>query len=228
MWNHTTTPKPDFSAYDVLVVGSTYGVDQDFAGAGFFGLGVSARGVLENRTEIAAARGTRTFLSGQDADWHDLNNVQNRDNGPKGFMINAVNWATSGTGLGIVSMTAGWGGSIGPGIAGWWDHADSFLRNEVLGKFTFVDREAVLIGAGQEGFPINEGLTSAGLSNWATSSHALFDVKLAGYAAINLDSAGRAVTLVTEGREGGGTGGGDDTPAPIPLPAAAWLMLGAL
>ncbi|MEL6678938.1 MAG: VPLPA-CTERM sorting domain-containing protein [Pseudomonadota bacterium] len=218
----------DFTSYDVLVVGSTYGVDQNINGNGFFGLGVSAQGVLDNKAGIEAARGNRTFLSGQDADWHDLNGPRARSDGPRGFMINAVNWAASGTGLGIVSMTDRH--LSGPASnRGWWNDQDSFLKDEVGTSAFAYDSEVVNIGPGQDTFPVNEGLTSRGLSNWRTSSHACF-TNVATYTAINLapfrtDTCG--VTLVTAAAADGDTGGGD-TPSPVPLPASAFLLIAAL
>lgn len=233
-WNEAD-PVPDFTAFDVLVVGSTFQVDGIVSSGlasgrdglsynvpdGYFGLGVSARQVVDNSSAIAAARGERTFLSGQDADWHYLNNQVFRPfNGPEGFLINAVNWAASGAGLGIVSMTD----RINAG-AGWWTEPGSFLAGEIGTGVRLLNDNSVFIGDGQETFPINAGLTSAGLSNWGTSSHAAFD-PIDGYAQINFtgpNSSGLGVTIVTEAFVDGGT-----TVPPIPLPAGAWLLLGGL
>jgi hypothetical protein len=225
----------DFFAYDVLVIGSTYAVDQNFGSGtggstGYFGNGISAQGVLDNKDEISAARGDRTFLSGQDADWHDMNNKQDQDDGPKGFMINAVNWAASGDGLGIVSMVDRYYLGASGGI-GWWDNPDSFLAEE-LGDDAFAfQSNQVFIGIGQDTFPINEGLSSAGLSGWSTSSHACFD-DIFGFTRINFSQAndnGCGVTIVTSGQEGcGTTGPGSGSPNIVPLPAGMWLILTAL
>ncbi|QJF51339.1 VPLPA-CTERM sorting domain-containing protein [Roseobacter ponti] len=235
-WNLTFwdgTSDPGFENYDAFVIGSTCnsnGTGNCSGSAGFFGNGVYADGVLAYGDEIEAARGddSRTFLSGQDADFHQFNNLPGVDNGPQGFIINAVNWAASGVGLGIVSMTADIPSSLG---SDWWTLPDSFLADEipVADVFAF-NSETVNIGAGQENFPVNEGLTSAGLSNWSTSSHACFN-EIAGFTRINFAPQGAGecgVTIVTSGAEGGDTGGGDSTTNPIPLPAGIWLMMGGL
>lgn len=231
-WNITMwdgTYDPGFANYDVLVVGSTCNVTGtgDCGGrVGFYGTGVKSDGVLSYGAEIAAARGSRTFLSGQDADWHHTNNRQNQDDGPKGFLINAVNWASTGSGLGVVSMV-----DRVLNDNGWWTATNSFLAGEIGSTVFHHQSETVTIGAGQENFPVNEGLTDAGLSNWRTSSHACFD-ELAGYTRINFapHSSGSdcGVTLVTAGLEDGGTDGGDEETPVVPLPATGWLMIAAL
>ncbi|MGQ8363913.1 hypothetical protein [Glaciecola sp. 1036] len=193
LWDNSVMPTPDFSAYDVLVIGSYL--------TGSFNMGQTPDGVLANRAQIENARGSRTLITGQDADWHDLNNRPDQDDGPKGFLINAVNWAASGTGLGVVAMPD----QINS--AGWWMDPESFLRNELMGNVNYFNTNGVFLGAGQETFPINEGLSSAGLSNWNTSSHVIFD-DIDGYVGINFEgpnSTGRAITIVTEGQEDGGT-----------------------
>lgn len=233
LWDASTGTGPTggFNAYDVMVIGSTcnFSSSGNCGGSnGFFSNGVFVDGLIGLKSDIETARGTRTFLSGQDADWHDKNNRQDQDDGPKGFMINAVNWAASGTGLGIVSMTDRISNNDG-----WWTAAGSFLKDEVGANAFDFQSETVTIGAGQETFPINEGLTSAGLSNWNISSHACFD-DIGGFTRINFAPQGSSgecgVTIVTSGLESGGTSGGnEDTPAAVvPLPAAAWLLLTGL
>lgn len=213
LWDAVTNPNPDFTRYDVLVIGSYQ--------TGQFNLGANPRGVLNNKSAIEAARGNRTLLTGQDADWHDLNNLRNRDNGPKGFMINSVNWAASGEGLGIVSMPDSY---LRPG---WWFDPDSFLRDELLGNVRYFNDNSVFLGAGQENFPINEGLTSRGISNWSTSSHLGFSAGLEGYVGINFsgrNSTGLPITVVTAGQEDGGTI--PDTPVVSVSEPSTLLLLG--
>jgi len=229
-----------FGNYDVLVVGSTCntGSSTNCSGSGFFGTGVTSTGVLSNEADIAAARGNRTFLSGQDADWHyafDSTPGPFVDDGPKGFLINAVNWAASGTGLGIVSMTDRYLNN-----AGWWTADNSFLKDELGAAPFWQQAEDVNIGPGQDDFPINEGLSSAGLSFWSTSSHACFDA-VSGYTAINiagdLSNSGESsrtkdgcgVTIVTSAGADGDTSGGDSADLnPVPLPAAGWMLIAGL
>ncbi len=232
LWNYSADPTPTFSDYDVLVVGSTYGIDQSYAyGAGgttgFFGNGVFATGILAHGEAIARARGSRTFLTGQDPDWHDYNNRPDQLDGPVGFAVNAVNWAGSGEGLGIVSFSDRY--HLGPfADVGWWTAPGSFLADELGGSVFALQSDSVYLGAGQQDFPVNEGLTSAGLSGWRTSAHAAFgDVE--GYVPVNFnlpDSGGLGVTIVTAGQESGATSG--KSPSPVPLPAPAALLVGAM
>lgn len=211
LWN-SSDPTPTFSAYDVLVIGSSQ----------TFGMGFDATRLLGAKSEIEAARGTRTFLSGQDADWHYINGPGARDDGPRGFLINAVNWAGSGTGLGIVSLADGWAGSGSQ----WWSNANSFLAAELAGTTAYFQEESVVIPAATAGFPVNEGLTTAGLSNWGTSSHSGFTSVPTGYLSINDSGSfqGRYVTIVTEAYAGGCTTGCGDQPTPVPAPPTLLLM----
>lgn len=204
---------PTFSDYDVLFIGTA---------DGGFGTGMDSTRLLNAKAAIAAARGTRTFLTGQDGDWHAQ--YDTRVDGARGFVINAVNWAASGTGLGIVSMTDGWEGTGSQ----WWLNENSFLRDELIGYVSYFQEESVVIPSETATFPVNEGLTTAGLSNWGVSSHAGFNKEIAGYLSINDAGTkpGYAVTIVTEGTAGGSTGGGDDDTQSVPEPATM-LLLGA-
>ncbi|MGV1100527.1 PEP-CTERM sorting domain-containing protein [Thiovibrio sp. JS02] len=200
---------PDFSQYDVFVIGSPdYG----------FSTGMDPARLLASKDAISSARGSRTFLSGQDADWH----AQYSEPGAVGFVIDAINWAASGTGLGIVSMTDGWSGSGSM----WWLDDDSFLKAELDGYVSYFQEESVVIPSGMETFPVNEGLTTASLSNWGTSAHAGFDKTMPGYTSINDAGShpGWAVTIVTAGYEGGDTSGGDDDNNEVPEPATMVLF----
>lgn len=212
IWN-AGDPQPDFTAYNVLVIGSSQA----------FGMGFNATRLLAAKSAIEAARGTRTFLSGQDADFHYINSPGAIDNGPRGFLINAVNWAGSGAGLGIVSLPDGWQGTGGQ----WWTNPASFLAAELAGTASYFQEESVVIPGATAGYPVNEGLTTAGLSNWGVSSHAGFSSMPTGYTSIN-DSGSRPgsfVTILTESEAGGCTTGCGGT---VPAPATPALLLAAL
>ena len=224
-WNVTLwedgSSDPMFGDYDVFIIPSWLsGMDPDR--------------LLDAKDEITDARGSRTFLSGQDADLHYLGSPGARDNGPRGFFINAVNWASSGSGMGIVALADGWAGSG----SSWFTDTESFLYDELLGNTSYFQEETVQILSGQEDFAVNEGLTTAGLSNWGTSSHMGFSVDTEGYEVIN-GAGGNdlfAVTIVTEGFADGGTGGGDDDDdnddddsiTEVPAPTSITLMSLAL
>lgn len=92
-------PAPDFSAYDVLVIEtSSVGNFEDD--------GPNYDGVLNNQAAITAARGSRTLLTGLDPDqlYLPFFGGNQADDGPRGLIVNFVNWAGSGTGLGIVAF----------------------------------------------------------------------------------------------------------------------------
>ena len=45
------------------------------------------------------------MVTGQDADWHYINCPGPRNfDGPQGFLLDAINWAGSGTGMGAVFL----------------------------------------------------------------------------------------------------------------------------
>ena len=108
--------------------------------------------------------GDRLLLTGQDADWHYMNFPGPASfNGPQGFLLDAVNWAGSGTGLGLVALgQLGNGDTVNFGLSGY----------SSLGGST----DNVQIPAAMATFPINTNLTSAGLSNWSTSAHDIFGI----------------------------------------------------
>ena len=149
-------------------------------------------------TNSAADYG-RVMLTGQDADWHyQYGPGPTSFDGPAGFLIDAINWAGSGTGMGGVFL-----GSTGNGIF------------SGLGTDSGGDNTVVIPGA-YSAFPINVGLTSDGLSNWGTSAHTSFNgYDTTQWAGINvgpdlgLDANGNPIpiTIVTAETAGGGTGG---------------------
>ena len=173
-WNPEDTA-PTFSDYDVFVIG---------AGVTTGPFTFDPNGIFNNKSAIEAARGSRTFLSGQDADSHySFNNTAS--NGAFGFLANAVNWAGSGTGMGIVALSDGWYPQSNPINRRWWLNENSFLKNELEGYVSYFLEQNVVIPTETSDFPVNEGLTTAGLSNWNTSAHAGFNKNIPGYLSIN-------------------------------------------
>ncbi len=196
-WDNGTMPS---GSYNALVVASPQGgwnTYPDYAAL----------------VAAAPSFGNRVMVTGQDADWHYLNGTPSATtfDGPQGFLIDAINWAGSGTGMGAVLLGANSatysGGNILASLSG-------------LGTATDSGSNTVNIPAAFATFPINEGLTSAGLSNWSTSSHNSwtgFDTSL--WTGINVDGSGNAVTLVSAATASGGTGSGT-----VPEPATLALL----
>jgi len=147
--------------------------------------------------------GNREFITGQDADFHlTFGPGATNFDGPRGFLRDAINWAGAGTGLGLVLLSPGEGAislsSLGiTGISG--DSGGT---------------ESVVIPGAFAGFPINTNLTSAGLSNWHTSSHDNWTSVSSAWTGINTDGGSGFVTLVSADSAGGGIAG---TPEPASL-----------
>jgi len=196
------------------------------------------RGILKNKAAIEAARGERTFISGSDADvhaiWGDTGRAPPDSTGKKqrvtcskpisatcwdgalGHLVNAVNWAGSGRGLGIVSLVAGEHPN-----ARWWLDPNSFLSAELKGFVTIwgagTKRENnPVIPAVAQSYPLNSGLTSKGLSNWNNSFHGGISQSVPGYAPIvnSTSYPNTAVAVATSRFASAGTEG------PLPAPAA--------
>ena len=208
------SPAPAFARFNVLVVQSgeahftahhsPYLGDADLKKRH---VPPDCSGILKNKTAIEAARGERTFISGSDADVHAINgdtgnappnplgkmqfvtchpSITGKScwDGALGHLVNAVNWAASGRGLGIVSLVA----AEFPG-SHWWLDRRSFLRNELDGFVAIwaPDRTREnhpVIPAAAQGHALNSGLTSKGLGNWNTSFHAGFSHSIPGYAPV--------------------------------------------
>lgn len=193
-WNLTyfspASATPNFAAFDVLVIESGEAFRTGAPGGPLATPNYS--GILNNKAAIEAARGDRTFISGADSDFHtvrgDTGNIPDVPDPPGGkcvpaitsadcwdgalgHSVNAVNWAASGNGLGIVSFLDG---EFLPG-AFWWTHPDSFLRSELDGYVSYAGSDnAPIIDLLAASYPLNFGLTSLGLSDWDNSFHAFF------------------------------------------------------
>lgn len=203
-WNLTffgpTDPTPDFSKFNVLVIHSGEAFRTGAPGMPLATPDYS--GILNNKAAIEAARGNRTLISGSDADFHAVRgdsgscgSVSYCFDGALGYVINAINWAAGGSSLGVLSFVDGdFPGSF------WWDKPGSFLGSELHGFVTSFLENTVVITPVQATYPMNQGLTSRGLSNWNNSFHAGFLKTIPWYAG-TLDSGSRpqyAVTIATE------------------------------
>lgn len=209
-WNitfwHPGDATPNLSNFNVLVTQSSVSFTNNYSG------------ILNSESAIQSARGSRTFITGQDADYHYIYGPGPVDNGPRGFLIDAVDWAGSGTGLGVVDLQGD----------GWELNSNSFLASTLSGYTYGYTGNNVVIPSGSTGYPVNAGLTSAGLSNWNESYHEVYSKPVPGYTSINDsgDYSGYAVTILTQSEASGGTTG-----SVAPLPATAWaglVLLGGL
>ncbi|KIO49416.1 PEP-CTERM sorting domain-containing protein [Nitrosospira sp. NpAV] len=219
-WNLTywdaNSAAPDFSAYNVLVVESGESFRTGATPNGPLAI-PDYGGILDNKVAIEAARGDRTFITAADSDFHalrgDTGNIPDDPSAPDGggkcapaltapscwdgavgHSVNAINWAGSGNGLGIVSFLDG----EHPGSF-WWTNANSFLRDELAGHVNYAGADqSPVINPLQAGYAFNSGLTSQGLSDWDNSFHATF-LPIDGYTQI-VDSSlrpGSAVAIAT-------------------------------
>ena len=194
-------PAPDFAAFNVLVIHSGEAFRTEATPSGPLAT-PNYSGILNNKAAIQAARGERTYLSGADGDFHALRRdtgVSNQTdpehwNGALGYAVNAINWAGSGNGLGIVSFVD----REFPGST-WWDDPNAFLHDELAGKTTAQRDNLPVIPAAAATFPLNYGLSSAGLSNWTNSFHGRFVMPIPGYTSIVDSAVGPqfSVTIVT-------------------------------
>lgn len=206
-WNSSDAAKSalDLSNYDVLVI----------AGYGSYGYNP----LWSSKTDLQTVRGNRTFLSGQDADFHET--YGSCASCAATFLSNAVNWAAAGSGLGIVGMN----------IGSFASNSNSFLYTELLGYTSYNGGNTVIIPGATAGYPVNAGLTSAALSNWNSSYHETFATNTPGYTTINLSgdsyvpSDFAAVTILTESEAAGGT---TSTPEPASMVLMATGLVGII
>lgn len=219
-WNLTywepNTPAPDFSAYNVLVIESGEAFRTGATPGGPLAI-PDYSGILNNKAAIEAARGERTFITAADSDFHalrgDTGNIPDDPNAPDGggkcapalsasscwdgalgHSANAINWAGSGNGLGIVSFLDG----EHPGSF-WWTNVNSFLHDELAGHVNYAGSDQnPIINPLEATYSLNAGLTSQGLSDWDNSFHATF-LPIDGYTPV-VDSSlrpGSAVAIAT-------------------------------
>lgn len=187
-------PTPTFTNYDVLVIQNAEGfrtrptpADPDIA--------PDFTGILSNKLAIEAARGDRTLVSGSDADFHairgDSGNCSPIDvcflyDGAVGYVVNAINWAGNGQGMGVVSF---YHGELLGGF--WWNHPNSFLSAELTGRYSAArDNQPPVVAD----LPLNRGLTPTGLSNWTNAFHGRF-ADIPGYTGVQFAASAPTLAL---------------------------------
>lgn len=176
--------------FDVLVVGSSSG------------------GASGSLLSALPTFGDRVFVTGQDADYHlTYGPGASSFDGPRGFLRDAINWAGSGTGLGVVVLSPGEGAiSLASlGITG--------ISSDIGASNT------VVIPTDYSAYPINTDLTSGGLSNWNTASHDVWTSVSSDWTGINTNGDTGYVTLVSATTASAPIAGVD-----VPEPASAALI----
>jgi len=196
-WNGGAQPA---GAYNVLVAASPEGGWTQYPNY------TSLAGAITGAGGTSSYFGSRVMLTGQDADWHYQNNPgPGNFNGPAGFLIDAINWAGSGSGMGGVMLATGDELDGGGALPGQLNLYSYFAGS---GHDAGYD-DSVNIPAAYSTYPINLGLTSAGLSGWETSAHESFmgyDPTL--WTAINEGATlADPITIVSAQFASGGTGG---------------------
>lgn len=168
----------------------------------------------------APTLGDRVMITAQDADWHYMNHPGPANfDGPQGFLLDAINWAGSGTGMGAVFLG---------------DSALAAALGQTGFTYTHGATDVVTIPAAYASFPINTGLTSGGLSNWSTSAHQTYSVNPSLWTSINTagtcDPATNSfctVTFVSAGTAGGGIVPTTEAPEPTSILLLGTGLLGA-
>ena len=165
---------PSLSSNDVLVIESGAPFRTGPVARTYWPTSSAYAGILGNESAIAAACGDRTFLTATDADFHAIRGDSgNYDafsgcavwDGARGHLINAIDWAGSGTGLGIVGLfninEFAQNPNPSSGERYWWDDTDSFLHDERHGYFQSIsssNKASITTAAAK--LALNEGLTA--------------------------------------------------------------------
>jgi hypothetical protein len=127
--------------------------------------------LLAGSSAIEAARGDRTFITATDADFHAIRGDSGNCapfsgcaqwDGARGHLINAIDWAGSGNGLGVVALLNINEFTQNPDPTArsfWWGESGSFLYDELFGNYRTINSSNVaLIEPDYADLPLNQGL----------------------------------------------------------------------
>jgi len=113
--------------------------------------------------------------------------IQHRaDEAGSTFSENALTWAAAGNGAGLLAL---------------WDGASRYRwapSTWGLPDTVSVYSDDIVVQPGQEGHPVNQGLTSAALSGWGYSVIDAWPADVPGWTTLQRTSAGQPVTIVRE------------------------------
>lgn len=195
--------RPNFRAYDVLVTESSFYYIFDSSDFPDYS------GLFNNETAIVAARGNRTVMSNASGLENEATSTTVQDS-QVGLLMNWINWAGSGTGLGIVALDDEDGH--------WKREQRSFLRFDADPSTDFYfdagggDRT---IPAYARNWPINRGISERTIGDVGESTSVFKLPEPEGYVAIahtlNVPppEGPWAVTVITRSQAAG-----DTTPPP--------------
>ena len=245
-WWQAGTPAPDLSGFEVLVTHGGDGFESGPPGAPPPGYNLpNFSTLLQSGAAIQAARGDRTAIVSSDLDYHSVVRASGNNiaagcdphgqaptcdfyDGARGQLTNLVDWAGSGNGMGVVAL---FDGEFLPG-GFWWDKDGSFLKAELQGTSHPFRSPAnhelrenfPLLTAAEAALPLNQHLSSQGLSRWTWAYHGVFTELPTGYVSALSSSTypGKSMVLVSAA-----TANGALTSA-VPEPATACLLLAGL
>jgi hypothetical protein len=247
-WNITlwdsSSSIPTLSGYDVLVIESGAPFLTGATAGTFWPTSSSYASLLAGSSAIEAARGDRTFITATDADFHAIRGDSGNCapfsgcaqwDGARGHLINAIDWAGSGDGLGVVALLNINEFTQNPEPAArsfWWAQSSSFLYDELLGNYqTIKSSNVAVIDPGATYLPLNWGLTPQGLSDWRNSFHGQFLDSTPGYIEVvnsSTDSS-YAYTIATFSWSSFFDGGGllplSDNVSSVPEPGTCGFLL---
>ena len=245
-WWEAGTPAPNMSGFEVLVTHSGEGFESGAPGAPPPGYNLpNFTTLLQSGGVIQAARGDRTAIVSSDLDYHSVVRASGQNiaagcdphgqapdcdffNGARGQLTNLIDWAGNGHGMGVVAL---FDGEFLPG-GYWWDKEGSFLKTELQGSshpFRIPGRRELrenfpLLTAAEAELPLNQNLSSLGLSKWTWAYHGIFTEIPDGFVS-GLSSStypGKSVVLISAA-----TAYGALTSA-VPEPGAGWLLMAGL